>query len=64
MGRGSDVSYSCLVFVVFISLDSLHGGRFPLGYLSLAFSHGSTEGHNVTRRKTAQKLKQQLASHE
>lgn len=46
----------CLVFVVFISLASLHEGKFSLGYLILAFSHGNTQGHNPTRRKTAQSL--------
>lgn len=63
-GEGRDVSCSFLVCVVFISLGSLHEGKFSLGYLILAFSHGNTQGHNPTRRKTAQKLKQQLASHE
>lgn len=63
-GEGQDVSCSCLVCVVFTSPGSLREGKFPLGDLILAFSHGNTQGHNPTRRKTAQKLKQQLASHE
>lgn len=53
-----------LFFAVFISLGSLHEDKFSLGCLILAFSHGNTQGHNPTRGKTAQKLRQQLASHE
>ena len=62
---GVTVCLSCSCFCcLHRALGSLHEDRFSLGYMILAFSHGNAQGHNPTRRKTAQKLKQQLASHE
>ena len=45
------LSGSCLVFAVFMALGSVHEDRFSLGYMTVAFSHGNTQGHNPTRRK-------------